>query len=91
MWSKIQLKPNLCPEGKKQYEDLLSKYIHLFAFNYKDLREVTIGQQKIELLLNAKLVMTKQGRWNPRYSAMVKEELNKLLEARFIILMEAIE
>jgi len=27
---------------KKQYEDLLHKYIHLFTFSYKDLREVTM-------------------------------------------------
>jgi hypothetical protein len=59
LWSKIQLKPNLCPKEKKQYEDLLRKYIHLFAFNYKDLREITIEQQKIKLLLNVKLITTK--------------------------------
>jgi hypothetical protein len=34
--SKIQLGPNLQLEERKQYEDLLCKYIHLFAFNYKD-------------------------------------------------------
>jgi hypothetical protein len=41
-------------------------------------------QHKIELLPNAKLIKAKQGRWNPRYTAMVKEELDKLLEAGFI-------
>jgi hypothetical protein len=45
-------------------------------------------QHKIELLPNAKLVKTKQGRWNLRYTAMVKEELDKLLKARFIRPME---
>jgi len=44
--SKIQLGLNLQPEERKQYEDLLCKYIHIFAFNYKDLREVTMEQQK---------------------------------------------
>ncbi len=34
--SKIQLGLNLRPEEKKQYEDLLCKYIHLFTFSYKD-------------------------------------------------------
>jgi hypothetical protein len=82
--SKIQLGPNLQPEERKQYEDLLRKYIHLFAFCYKDLKEVTMEQHKIELLPNAKLIKAKQGRWNPRYTAMVKEELDKLLEAGFI-------
>jgi hypothetical protein len=36
-------------------------------------------QQKIELLPNVKPVKTKQGGWNLRYIAMVKEELDKLL------------
>ncbi len=89
--SKIQLGPYLQPEERKQYEDLLRKYIHLFAFSYKDLREVTMEQHKIELLPNAKSIRTNQGRWNPRYMAMVKEELDKLLEAGFIKPMETTE
>jgi hypothetical protein len=45
-------------------------------------------QHKIELLSNAKPIRAKQGRWNPKYTVMVKEELDKLLEAKFIRLME---
>jgi len=45
-------------------------------------------QHKIELLPNAKPIKAKQGRWNPRYTTMVKEELDKLLEVRFIRLVE---
>ncbi len=86
--SKIQLGADLHPEERRQYEDLLRKYIHLFTFSYKDLREVTMEQHKIELLPNAKPIRTKQGRWNPRYIVMVKEELDKLFEARFIRLVE---
>jgi hypothetical protein len=41
-------------------------------------------QHKIELLPNAKPIRAKQRRWNLRYTAMVKEELDKLLEAGFI-------
>jgi hypothetical protein len=77
-------KTKLRPEERKQYEDLLHKYIHLFVFSYKDLREVTMEQHKIELLLNVKPMKTKQGRWNPKCTVMVKEEFNKLLEAGFI-------
>ncbi len=47
-------------------------------------------QQKIELLPNAKLIRTKQGKWNPRYITMVKEELDKLLDVGLIKLMETI-
>jgi hypothetical protein len=47
-------------------------------------------QQKIELLPNAKLIRTKQGKWNLRYITMVKEELDKLLDVGLIKLMETI-
>ncbi len=57
--NKIQLRLDLRLEEIKQYEDLLCKYIHLFAFNYKDRREVTMEQHKIELLPNAKPIKTK--------------------------------
>jgi len=48
-------------------------------------------QHKIELLPNAKPIRAKQGRWNPRYTTMVKEELDKLLEAGFIKHVETTE
>jgi hypothetical protein len=89
--SKIQLCSNLHPDERKQYEDLLHKYVHLFAFIYKDLTEVTMEQHKIKLLPNAKPIRTKQKKWNLRYTTMVKEEHNKLLEARFIKLVETTE
>jgi hypothetical protein len=57
--NKIQLGPNLRPKERRQYEDLLCKYIHLLVFRYKDLKEVTMEQYKIELLPNAKPVKTK--------------------------------
>jgi hypothetical protein len=48
-------------------------------------------RHKIKLLPNAKLIRTKQGRWNPKYTTMVKEELDKLLEVKFIKLVETTE
>jgi len=69
----------------------MHKYIHLFVFNYKDFKEVTMEQHKIELLPNAKLVRTKQGKWNPIYIVMVKDKFDKLLEAGFIRPMKIIE
>jgi len=86
--SKIQLRPDFCLEERRQYENLMRKYIHLFAFNYKDPKEGTMEQHKIELLPNAKSITIKQRMWNPKYITMVKEELNKLLEAMFIKPME---
>jgi hypothetical protein len=89
--NKIQLGPDLHPKERRRYEDLFRKYIHLFVFNYKDVREITMEQHKIELLSNAKPIRTKQRRWNPKYTTMVKEELDKLLEARFIRPVETTE
>jgi hypothetical protein len=40
--SKIQLGLDFHPKERKQYEDLLCKYVHLFAFNYKNLKEVSM-------------------------------------------------
>jgi hypothetical protein len=57
--NKIQRRPIFCPEEKRGYEDLQHKYIHMFIFSYKDFREVTMEQQKMELLSNAKLDRTK--------------------------------
>jgi hypothetical protein len=37
------------------------------------------------------LIKTKQRRWNPKYITMVKEELIKLLKAKFIRPMEITE
>jgi hypothetical protein len=89
--NKIQLGPDLHPKERRQYEDLLCKYIHLFVFYYKDFREVTMEPHKIELLSNAKPIKTKQGRWNPKYTTMVKEEFDKLLEGGFIRPVETTE
>ncbi len=43
----IQLGPYLHPEERKQYEDLLCKYIHFFAFSYKDLRRSPWNNTKL--------------------------------------------
>jgi len=89
--NKIQVGPDLCLKERKQYEDLLHKYIYLFTLSYEDLKEITMEQHKIKLLPNAKPVGTKQGRWNLRYIPTMKEDFNKLLEAKFIKLVETIK
>jgi hypothetical protein len=48
-------------------------------------------QHKIELVPNAKPIKANQGRWNPKYMAMVKEELEKLFEVGFIRPVETTE
>ncbi len=63
-------------------------YHHLFATSYKDLKKVTLEEHKIELLSNAKPLQQRPGKINHNYVQIVKEELDKLLDARFIILMK---
>ncbi len=76
----IQLRPNLCLNKKRQYEDLLYKYIRLFGFSHKDLKEVTLKYHKIELLANAKSVWEMKS----KIHFHVNEEFDKLLKTRFI-------
>ena len=58
----------------------------VFAWTYKDLRGIPpdVCEHKIILEDNAAPIRQRQHRLNPKYSLMVKEELNKLLEAGFI-------
>lgn len=49
---------------------------------------MTLEEHKIELLSNAKPLQQRPGKINPNYAQIVKEELDKLLDARFIILMK---
>jgi len=57
-----------------------------FAWNYEDLKGVPpeIFQHKIELEPDTKPVRQRQYRMNPKYSLMVKEEIDKLLACGFI-------
>ena len=82
--NQIRLGTKLFSQEREYFRKLLRKFIHLFAFNYKDLREVTLETHKIELVQNAKAVRQKPYRMNPKYAEVEKVELEKLLEARFI-------
>ena len=55
------------------------------------MREVSLETHKIELVVNAKAVRQKPYRINPKYAKMVKVELENLLEAGFIRLVENTE
>ena len=82
--NQIRLGAELFPQKREHFRKLLRKFIYLFPFNYKDLREVTLKTHKIELVQNTKAVRQKTYRMNPKYAEVVKVELEKLLEARFI-------
>ena len=82
--NQIRLGAELFPQEREHFCKVLRKFIHLFAFNCKDMREVTLETHKIELVQNAKAVRQKSYRMNPKYAVVIKIELEKLLEAGFI-------
>ena len=69
-----------------EYLTLLTEFADVFAWKPSDLVGIPpeLGQHRIELTDDAIPVRQRQYRLNPRYSMMVKEELDKLLEAGFI-------
>ena len=66
---------------RDHFRKLSCKFIHFFAFNYKDLREITLETHKIELIQNANAMRQKPDGTNPKYAKMAKIELEKLVEA----------
>ena len=70
----------------KYWSDFFVRNKKVFAWTYKDLRGIPpdVCEHKIVLEDNAVPICQRQHRLNPKYSLMVKEELDKLLEAGFI-------
>ena len=71
---------------EKAIQELLAEYLDVFAWNHSDITGVSreLGEHSIDLMLGARPVRQRQYRMNPKYSLMVKEEIDRLLEAGFI-------
>ncbi|CAM6094053.1 unnamed protein product [Calypogeia fissa] len=71
---------------EKSIQELLAAYLNIFAWSHIDLKGVNplLGEHSIDLMLGARSIRQRQHRMNPRYSLMVKEELDRLLEAGII-------
>jgi hypothetical protein len=74
-----------CPE-KSGYLELLKEYLDVFAWVPSDLTGIPphLGEHHIDLTEGSLPVRQRQYRLNPKYSLMVKEEIDRLLEAGFI-------
>ena len=70
----------------KYWREFFIRYKTAFAWTYSDLKGIPaeVCEHKIVLEDDAKPVRQRQHRLNPKYSLMVKEELDKLLEVGFI-------
>jgi hypothetical protein len=68
----------------------LVNYRNVFAWRYKYLKGILreICEQKIELVSNAQPIKQRQYKMNPNYALKVREDLYKLLDARFIYPIE---
>ena len=88
-----QLEPQMIIVYKDITEQELTQWMQFFqehkdnfAWTYKDLRGIPseLCEHRIVLEDNARPVRQRQHRLNPKYSLMVKEELDKLLKVGFI-------
>ena len=73
-------------KDRQSYVSLFSDFSDVFAWSPSDLTGILprLGEHKIDLVKGAIPVRQRQYRLNPRYSLMVKEDIDRLLEARFI-------
>jgi hypothetical protein len=73
-------------EEQAEYARILKDYSDVFAWAPTDLEGIPaeLGEHSIDLQEGAVPVRQRQYRLNPRYSLMVKEEIDRLLEAGFI-------
>jgi hypothetical protein len=70
-----------------QIKKVLVEYIDVFAWSYKELKGIPkeVCEHKIELMVNVQSIKQKKKNiMNPNYALRVKEDLDKLLNARFI-------
>ena len=68
---------------------VLKEFSDVFAWMPSDLIGIPskLGEHCIDLIDGSVLIRQRQYRLNPKYSLMVKEEIDRLLEARFIYLV----
>jgi hypothetical protein len=73
-------------EEREEYARILKDYSDVFAWVPTDLEGIPaeLGEHSIDLQEGAVPVRQRQYRLNPRYSLLVKEEIDRLLEAGFI-------
>jgi Reverse transcriptase (RNA-dependent DNA polymerase) len=82
----INISRHIQGDLKTLYLDLLQQYKDVFAWSHSDLKGIPahLGEHRIDLLDGAIPIRQRQYRLNPKYSLLVKEELDKLLAAGFI-------
>lgn len=82
----FDLGKNWAEAQKTEYMSSLSEFADVFAWKSSDLIGIptSLGEHQIDFVEGAKSRRQPQSRLNPKYSAMVEEGLDGLLEAWFI-------
>ena len=80
------MRKSMSPTERAGYVALLREYTDVFAWSPDDLQGIPpeLGLHHIDLLDGSTPVRQRQYRLNPKYSLMVKEEIDSLLKAGFI-------
>ena len=68
---------------------VLKEFLDVFAWMPSDLTKIPskLGEQRIDLIDGSVPIRQRQYKLNPKYSLMVKEEIDRLLEVGFIYLV----
>jgi len=82
----LNISSSLSPSQEKELCNLLASHLDAFAWNYKEMKGVhpSVYTHHIYIKEDCKLVRKPQRRMNPALKNIVKEELQKLLDAGFI-------
>ena len=77
---------NLNIREREGYMAVLKEFLDVFAWTPFDLTGIPskLGEHRIDLIDGSMPIRQRQDRLNPKYSLMVKEEIDRLLEVGFI-------
>lgn len=86
----IKMGVQLIDEETSQYKALVLEYCDIFAWSYKDLKGIPLDivQHRIPLKPEAIPMRQKECCMNPKLQLIVKAELEKLLQADFMLSVE---
>ncbi|KAL2603043.1 hypothetical protein R1flu_013126 [Riccia fluitans] len=89
----LRLNAALSAKEEEGYKSFLSQYRNVFAYHMSDLKGILpeLGTHRIDLKPDVILVRQKQYRLNNKYSLLVKENLDSLLQVGFIYLVLSFE
>ncbi|KAL2631457.1 hypothetical protein R1flu_016143 [Riccia fluitans] len=73
----------LSSQERQQYNNLLREFKDVLAADYRDMKGIPpeIAEHRIDLLSNTRPIQSQYYQLNPNYTARVKKELDKFLEA----------